>query len=136
MSLSFATIWYPSSNLYSSLVLVVTVVSVVVCFVATLPKVRSIAIGEALILFGAPILFVTVLFFAGGVSFLGMRRAFPDASDFLATDIALGASYLLAREATHLPTRSIRIAGWIEVVGFAIIAGLELFHLGLRFCVG
>ncbi len=69
-------------------------------------------------LFGAPILFFTVLFLAtnGG-------RWFFDVSDFLAINIALGASYFLAREATHLPTRSIRIAGWIEIIAFAMVAG-------------
>jgi hypothetical protein len=123
---SFATVWYPSSNLYSPLVLVVTVVSVMACFVATRPRVRSAPLGEALMLFGAPILFVVVFFFAGGGPF-PIRRGFPDASDMLATNIALGAGYLLAREATLLPTRGIRIAGWIEVIGFAMLATYEVF---------
>ena len=122
---SFATVWYPSSNLYSPLVLVVTVVSVMACLVATRPRVRSVPLGEALMLFGAPILFVVVFFYAGGGPF-PIRRGFPDASDMLATNIALGCSYLLAREATRLPTRGIRIAGWIEVIGFAMLATYEV----------
>lgn len=120
-----ATIWYPSSSLYSPLVLVVTFLSLAVCFVATKPQVRSVPIGEALILFGAPILFVLVFFCAGGGPF-PIRRGFPDASDMLATNIALGAGYLLAREATRLPTRGIRIAGWVEVIGFFMLATYEV----------
>jgi hypothetical protein len=123
---SFATVWYPSSNLYSPLVLAVTVVSVVVCFLATRPQVRSVPIGGALMLFGAPLLFVVVFFCAGGGPF-PIRRGFPDASDMLATNIALGAGYLLAREVTRLPTRGIRIAGWIEVIGFTMLATYEVF---------
>ncbi|MEI6177259.1 MAG: hypothetical protein WCS43_10230 [Verrucomicrobiota bacterium] len=87
MIINLTSIWHSLPNFFSPFLWVVTVVSVVVCFVATLPKVRSIAIGEALMLFGAPILFVTVLFLAtnGG-------RWFFDVSDFLAINIALGAT--------------------------------------------
>ena len=63
-------------------------------------------------------------------------RAYPNASDFLATYIALGASYVLAREATRMPIRAVRVVGWIEVVGFASLAVFELFLLGRRIYVG
>ena len=91
---------------------------------------------------GAPILFVTVLFSEGGMLILNdgrdfgfpplIRGACPNESDYLTTYIALGASYLLAREASRLPVRSIRIAGRIEATGFALLAGFEFVLLGRR----
>lgn len=53
-------------------------------------------------------------------------RAYPDASDFLATYGALGASYLIARIATKTLRSTVRILGWVEVVGFGLLAGFEL----------
>ena len=127
MGIKIATTWYPSSDIYSVLVLMVSVVSVALCFVVTLPKVRATVFGKALMLVSGPILFVSVFFCA-----LGSSPSFPGASDLLATHIAIGAGYLLSREATHLPTRSIRVAGWIEVIGFATLAGSQLFFLSVR----
>jgi hypothetical protein len=94
-------------------------------------------------IFGAPILFITVLFSEGGMLILRdgsdfgfptlIRGARPNESDHLTTYIALGASYLLAREASRLPDRATRIIGSIEATGFAILAGFELFLLGRSF---
>ncbi len=134
MHLHFAMSGYPSTNLYSPLVMVVTMVSVVVCFVAALPKVRNNAIGGVFILIAAPIPFVTVFFFLSS-EYRAFQlstgcRGYQDLSDYLAVGIALGASYLIAREATRVPTRSMQTAGWIEAVAIAIFAGLFLFaHL-------
>ncbi len=63
-------------------------------------------------------------------------RAYPNASDFLATYIALGASWLIAREATRMSLRAVRIIGWIEVVGFVLLGAFELFLLCRRVYVG
>ncbi len=62
-------------------------------------------------------------------------RAYPNASDFLATYSALGASYLIARIATEIPRRAVRVFGWIEVVGFTSLAGFELFLVARRICL-
>jgi hypothetical protein len=63
-------------------------------------------------------------------------RAYPNAADFFATYIALGASYLIARVATTMPLGAVRILGWIEVVGFALLAAFELFLSCRRFYLG
>ena len=127
MDIKLATAWYPSSDIFSMLVLMVSVISVALCFVVTLPKVRATVFGKVLMLMGGPILFVSVFFCA-----LCNSPSFPGASDLLAAHIAIGAGYLLSREATHLSTRSIRVAGWIEVLGFATLAGSQLFFLSVR----
>jgi len=94
---------------------------------------------------GAPILFVTVLFSEAGLMVLKdgrefgfpiWARAYPHASDFLATYIALGASYLVAREATRMSRKAVRIIGWTEVAGFAALAAFEMALLGRRIYVG
>jgi len=54
----------------------------------------------------------------------------PNESDYLTTYIALGASYLLAREASRIPVRVIRIVGRIETMAYALLAGCELIMLG------
>ena len=91
---------------------------------------------------GAPILFITVLFSEGGMLILNDGRDFgfptlicgacPNQSDYLTTYIALGASYLLAHEASRFPVRVIRIVARIEATGFALLAGFEFFLLGRR----
>ena len=63
-------------------------------------------------------------------------RAYPNASDFFATYIALGASYLIAREATRMSSRVVRVIGWVEVAGFALLALFELFLSCRRHYVG
>ena len=120
----------------------ILLLSITVCFIATRPQVRDSVPGEALMIVGAPILFVTVLFSEGGMLILNdgrdfgfptlIRGARPNETDYLTTYIALGASYLLAREASRLPVRIIRIAGRIEATGFALLAGFEFFLLGRR----
>ena len=115
--------------------------SIAVCFIATRATVRDSILGGLLMIVGAPIFFIIVLFSEGGMLILKdgrdfgfpiWMRAHPGASDFLTTYIALGASYMLAREASRLPVRMIRIIGRIEATGFALLAGFEYFLLGRR----
>jgi hypothetical protein len=145
MSVLIATSWYPSASLYSGWLAMVAAISAAACFVASLRQVRLAVLGQALVIIGAPLLFITVLFSELGMFVLKdgrefgfplWARAYPNASDFLATYIALGASYLIAREATRMSLRAVRIIGWIEVVGFASLAAFELFLLGWRIYVG
>ncbi|HEV2666249.1 MAG TPA: hypothetical protein VG324_15125 [Blastocatellia bacterium] len=138
MSVLIATLWQPSSSFYSGWLAMVTLVSAMACSIASLRKIHASAIGQLLEIVGAPILFVTVLFLEGGMFVLRdgrdfgfpiWIRSFPNASDFLATYVALGASYLMAREATRMQLEAVRIVGWIEVVGFALIGAFEIFLL-------
>jgi hypothetical protein len=145
MSVLIATSWYPSSSLYSGWLAMVAVISAVACFVASLRRFRLAVLGQALVVVGALILFITVLFSECGMFLLKdgrdfgfpiWARAYPNASDFLATYIALGASYLIAREATRMSNRVVRIVGWVECACFALIAAFELFLLSRRIYVG
>jgi hypothetical protein len=145
MSVILATTWSPSFSLYSGWLAMVAVISASACFVASLPQIRLAVLGQLLVIVGAPILFITVLFSEAGMFVLKdgrdlgfpiWARAYPNASDFLATYIALGASYLIAREATRMSVRAVRIIGWIEVAGFASLGAFELFLLGRRIYVG
>ena len=145
MSIILATTWSPSFSLYSGWLAVVAIISASACFVASLRQIRLAVPGQLLMIVGAPILFITVLFSEAGMFVLKdgrefgfpiWARAYPNASDFLATYIALGASYLIAREATRMSVRAVRIIGWIEVAGFASLAAFELFLLGRRIYVG
>jgi hypothetical protein len=145
MSVLIATSWYPSSSLYSGWLAMVAVISAAACFVASLRQFRLAVLGQALVVVGALILFITVLFSECGMFLLKdgrdfgfpiWARAYPNASDFLATYIALGASYLIAREATRMSNRVVRIVGWVECACFALIAAFELFLLSRRIYVG
>ena len=145
MSAIIATTWYPSFSLYSGWLAMVALVSALACSLASLRKVRVTAIGQMLVIVGAPILFVTVLFSEAGMFVLKdgrdfgfpiWARAYPNAADFFATYIPLGASYLIAREATRMPLRAVRIIGWIEVAGFALLGAFELFLSCRRLYVG
>lgn len=136
-----AAIWYPSSDFYSDWMVMVLMASIAVCFIATRPAVRDSMLGEGLMIAGAPVLFITVLFSSGGMLILRdgkdfgipiWMRAYPNASDFLASYIALGAAYLLAREASQLPVRAVRVVRGIEAIGFALLAAFEFFLLGRR----
>ena len=60
-------------------------------------------------------------------------RAYPNASDFLATYLALGAGYLIARSATTAKHQAIRFIAWFEAVGFGFLAIFELFLVYLRY---
>ena len=139
--MTIASIWSSLSNFYSDWMVMILLLSIAVCFIATRPQVRDSIPGEALMIVGAPILFITVLFSEGGMLILNDGRDFgfpiwiranPNESDYLTTYIALGASYLLARVASRLPIRVIRIVGRIEATGFALLAGFEFFLLGRR----
>jgi hypothetical protein len=137
-----ASLWYPSSNYYSNPMAMVFLLSVAVCYIATRPAVRDSVLGEALIIIGAPVLFFTAVVLSeggmlifkdgGDFGFPMLIRSYPGASDFIAAYIALGASYLLARQASQLRCRGVRLVGRIEAAGFALIAGLELFLLERR----
>src|SRR5882672_2403754 len=118
MSVLIATSWYPSSSPYSGWLVMVTFISSVACFIASLRQVRLGVLGQLLMIVGAPLLFVTVLFSEAGMFVLKdgrefgfplWARAYPNASDFFATYIALGASYLIAREATQMSNRVVRV---------------------------
>lgn len=144
MSVTIATSWYPSSSLYSGWLAMVIAISALGCFLASLHRVRLATLGQLLVIIGAPILFITVLFTEAGMFVLKdgrefgfpiWARAYPNASDFLATYAALGAGYLIAREATQMSLRPVRIVGWIEAAGFVLLAAFELFLLGRRIYV-
>jgi len=141
MSVLLATNWYPSSNLYSGWLAIVAVISALACSIASLRRLHLTVVGQLLVIVGAPVLFITVLFSELGMFVLrdGREFGFPlwvraygNAADFLATYIALGASYLVAREATRMPLQAVRVIGWIEVAGFALLGAFELFLLSLR----
>lgn len=145
MGIFIATSWYPSSSLYSDWLAMVAVVSALSCSVASLQRLRMAVLGQLLVVFGGPLLFIAVLSSELGMFVLKdgrqygfplWARAYPNASDFLATYIALGASYLIARKATRMPLRAVRIVGWIEVTVFAALVVFELFLLGRRIGVG
>jgi uncharacterized protein YjeT (DUF2065 family) len=145
MSVLIATSWYPSSSLYSGWLAMAAVISALACSIASLPKLRLAVVGQLLVIVGAPVLFITVLFSELAMFVLKdgrefgfplWARAYPNAADFLATYVALGASYLIARQATRMPLRAVRIIGWIEVAGFASLAAFELFLLGRRIYLG
>jgi hypothetical protein len=123
----------------------VTVISALACSIASLRRLRPAPIGQLLVIVGAPVLFFTVLLSEFGMFVLKdgkdfgfplWARGYPGAADFLATYIALGASYLIARAGTQMPHRAVRIVGWIEVAGFALLGAFELFLLIRRICVG
>lgn len=144
MTFNISSIWYPSSDFYSEWAVTISLISVAACYLASLSAVRSSILGGVIMVFGVPILFATVLFSEGGMLILKdskefgfpvLMRAYPMASDFLATYIALGASFLIAREATRLSFRPFRIMGWIESIGFGMLAGFELFLLLRRLCI-
>ena len=141
MSIVIATIWYPSSGFYSNWLATVAVFSAPACFVASLRWIRTTVFGQLLMIIGAPVFFITVLFSGAGMFVLKdgrefgfpiWARAYPNTSDFLATYIALGASYVIARKATRMSIRAVRVTGWIEAVGFATLAAFELFLLSRR----
>ena len=141
MSVLIATSWYPSSNLFSGWLAMVAVISALACSIASLPRLHQAVVGQWLLIVGAPLLFVAVLVPEFGMfvmrdgkefGFPLWVRAYGNAADFLATYIALGASYLIAREATRMPLRAVRVIGWIEVAGFGLLGVFELFLLCLR----
>lgn len=123
----------------------VAVISALACSIASLRRLHLAVVGQFLMIVGAPVLFMTVLFSEMGMFVLKdgsefgfplWARAYPNASDFLATYIALGASCLIAREATRMSLRTVRIIGWIEVVGFVLLGAFELFLLCRSIYVG
>lgn len=141
MSVLIATSWYPSSSLYSGWLAMVAVISALACYLASFRRLHLATVGQLFVIVGTPILFITVLFSEAGMFILRDGREFgfpigawtyPNACDFLATYIALGASYLMAREATWMSVQAVRVIGWIEVAGFVSLAAFELFLLGRR----
>jgi hypothetical protein len=137
--MNITSIWSRLSNFYSVWMVMILLLSIIVCIIATRPQVRDSVPGAALMIIGAPIFFITVLFSEWGMLIIKdgrdfgfptlIRGACPNESDYLTTYIALGASYLLAREASRLPVRVIRIVGWIEAASFALLAAFEFFLL-------
>jgi hypothetical protein len=121
--------------------MMVVVISTLACSIASLPRLHRSAVGQWVVIVGAPLLFITVLSAEFGMFVFrdGREFGFPlwvrahgNAADFLATYIALGASYLIAREATRMPLRAVRVIGRIEVARFAFLGAFELFLLCLR----
>ena len=119
----------------------ILITSIGVCFIASRPNVRTSTLGGLLIIIGAPVLFIVVLFSEGGMLLANegdevglpvLMRAYPMASDFLTTYIALGASYFLSRQACGNRIIIIKAFGWIESAAFALVAGLELILLARR----
>ena len=126
-------IWSLTPDIYSDWMVMILLLSIAVCFIASRPKIRDSICGGVLMIVGAPIFFVIVLFSENGMLILidcklvrlgGIGLPTPDV--FLTTYIALGASYLLARQASQSPVRVIRRVGWVEVMGFALLAGFEI----------
>src|SRR6476469_6948441 len=100
MSIIIATTWSPSLGLFSGWLAMVAVISTVACLIASLRRIHLAAIDQLLVIVGAPVLFITVLFSELGMFVLkdGREFGFPiwasgysNPSDFLATYIALGA---------------------------------------------
>src|SRR4026207_532850 len=76
MSAIIATTWYPSSSLCSGWLAMVACISAAACFVASLRPIRLAALGQWLMIVGAPVLFVTVLFSEAGMFVLKDGREF------------------------------------------------------------
>ena len=138
----FATSWEPSTDLLSAWVLLVAIIVTLAVAATSIRPVLQSVFGECLAILGAPLLFVTVLFSEAGMLILKdgkdygfpiWARAYPDASDFLATYLALAAGYLVARSATTAKHQAIRFIAWFEAVGFGFLAIFELFLVYLRY---
>ena len=76
VSAILATVWDPLPSLYSGWLAAATVVSALACCVASLRQIRSVLLGQVLVMVGAPILFVTVLFSEAGLMVLKDGREF------------------------------------------------------------